>query len=76
MSPPSSEPSTILSQLQSASSTYTKGKPGAREQLLNRSHTLISSLELPSEAIQRMGWAEVSTVVTSASESHMLMIIA
>ena len=35
--------------------------PGAREQLINLSHALIASLELPSEAIQRMGWAEVRT---------------
>lgn len=50
----------ILAQLQIAGSAYAQQKPGAREQLLDLSHALISSLELPSEAIQRMGWAEVS----------------
>ncbi|KAI0382244.1 putative O-methyltransferase [Hypomontagnella monticulosa] len=48
----------ILAQLQAAGSAYAEKKPGAREQLLNLSHALISSVELPSEAIQRMGWAE------------------
>lgn len=55
----SSPPQQILAQLQTVGSAYAQNKPGAREQLLNLSHALISSLELPSEAIQRMGWAEV-----------------
>ncbi|OTA55120.1 putative O-methyltransferase [Hypoxylon sp. EC38] len=54
----SSTPEAILTQLQAAGSAYAENKPGAREQLLNLSHALISSVELPSEAIQRMGWAE------------------
>ncbi|KAI1380465.1 putative O-methyltransferase [Hypoxylon crocopeplum] len=54
----SSTPSTILSQLQVAGSAYAEKRPGAREQLLNLGYALISSIELPSEAIQRMGWAE------------------
>ncbi|KAI1498355.1 putative O-methyltransferase [Biscogniauxia marginata] len=58
MSSTSSQTEAILSQLQSVGSAYAAKKPGAREQLLNLSHALISSLELPSEAIQRMGWAE------------------
>ncbi|KAI1099214.1 putative O-methyltransferase [Jackrogersella minutella] len=48
----------ILAQLQAASSAYADKKPGAREQLLNLGYALASSVELPSEAIQRMGWAE------------------
>ncbi|KAB5560189.1 putative hydroxyindole O-methyltransferase [Coniochaeta sp. 2T2.1] len=51
-------PHVILSQLMSAGSDLAQGRPGAREQLLNLSHVLITSLELPSEAIQRIGWAE------------------
>ncbi|KAI2780782.1 putative O-methyltransferase [Daldinia loculata] len=51
-------PEAILAQLQATGSAYSEKKPGAREQLLNLAHSLISSLELPSEAIQRMGWAE------------------
>ena len=54
----SQQPEAILSQLQTTGQAYAENKPGAREQLLNLSHALISSLELPSEAIQRMGWAE------------------
>jgi len=51
-------PEAILEKLQSVGAAYADRKPGAREQLINLSHALISSLELPSEAIQRMGWAE------------------
>lgn len=54
-----SQPAAILSQLQTAGAAYEQNAPGAREQLINLSHALISSLELPSEAIQRIGWAEV-----------------
>lgn len=55
----SSTPDVILARLQAAGSAFADKKPGAREQLLNLGYSLISSLELPSEAIQRMGWAEV-----------------
>ncbi|KAI1387563.1 putative O-methyltransferase [Hypoxylon trugodes] len=54
----SSTPEAILAQLQAAGSAYAEKKPGAREQLLNLGYALVSSVELPSEAIQRMGWAE------------------
>lgn len=50
----------ILAQLQAVGSAYAEQKPGAREQLLSLSNALIAALELPSEAIQRIGWAEVS----------------
>ncbi|KAI0852445.1 putative O-methyltransferase [Daldinia vernicosa] len=50
-------PEAILAQLQATGSAYSEKKPGAREQLLNLAHSLISSLELPSESIQRIGWA-------------------
>lgn len=56
----SSTPEVILEQLQAAGSAFAENKPGAREQLLNLGYSLVSSLQLPSEAIQRMGWAEVS----------------
>ncbi|KAI9654484.1 MAG: hypothetical protein M1821_006574 [Bathelium mastoideum] len=48
----------ILSQLQDTAKAYNAKAPGAREQLLNLSQALTASLELPSEAIQRIGWAE------------------
>ncbi|ROV89114.1 hypothetical protein VMCG_09860 [Cytospora schulzeri] len=51
-------PEAILAQLQKTGAAFAGNQPGAREQLLNLSHALIASLELPSEAIQRMGWAE------------------
>ncbi|KAI1416455.1 putative O-methyltransferase [Hypoxylon sp. FL1857] len=54
----SSTPESILAQLQAAGSEYAEKTPGAREKLLNLGYALVSSLELPSEAIQRMGWAE------------------
>ncbi|KAK9788263.1 putative O-methyltransferase [Seiridium cardinale] len=53
-----SSPADILSWLQAAGAAYGENKPGAREQLIDLSHALISSLELPSESIQRIGWAE------------------
>ncbi|XXG94868.1 hypothetical protein Hte_001127 [Hypoxylon texense] len=51
-------PEAILAQLQAAGSAFAEKKPGAREQLLDLGYSLVSSLQLPSEAIQRMGWAE------------------
>ncbi|KAI8956424.1 putative O-methyltransferase [Daldinia sp. FL1419] len=48
----------ILSQLQAAGTSHKANTPGAREKLMSLSYDLISSLELPSEAIMRMGWAE------------------
>ncbi|KAK7734306.1 hypothetical protein SLS53_007956 [Cytospora paraplurivora] len=54
----SQPPEAILAQLQKTGAAFADKQPGAREQLLNLSHALIASLELPSEAIQRMGWAE------------------
>ncbi|KAI4595374.1 hypothetical protein KJ359_007049 [Pestalotiopsis sp. 9143b] len=56
MSP--AQPEEVLCQPQAVGSAYANKKPGAREQLINLCHSLISTLELPSEAIQRMGWAE------------------
>lgn len=50
----------VLAQLQAAGSAYAEQKPGAREQLLSLSNALIAAVELPSETIQRIGWAEVS----------------
>ena len=59
----STGPAGIIAQLQAVGAAYAENKPGAREQLLGLSHALISSLELPSEAIQRMGWAEVGRAI-------------
>uniref|UniRef100_A0A8H7K5S5 O-methyltransferase domain-containing protein n=1 Tax=Bionectria ochroleuca TaxID=29856 RepID=A0A8H7K5S5_BIOOC len=54
----SAESDKILAQLQSVGAEFREKQPGAREQLIKLSRALISSLELPSEAIQRIGWAE------------------
>ncbi|CAG9998520.1 unnamed protein product [Clonostachys byssicola] len=54
----SAESDKILAQLQSVGAEFREKQPGAREQLIELSRELISSLELPSEAIQRIGWAE------------------
>ena len=37
------------------------GETGAREKLLSLSLQLTAALETPSEAIQRIGWAQVRT---------------
>ncbi|KAI1330330.1 putative O-methyltransferase [Xylariaceae sp. FL0255] len=58
MSFPDAEAEAILAKLQNVGSSYTRKQPGAREQLIHLCHALVSKLELPSEAIQRMGWAE------------------
>ena len=60
-------PEAILAQLQTAGAAYANKEPGAREQLLNLGHALISAVELPSENIQRMGWAEVRLVSSTSS---------
>jgi hypothetical protein len=59
----SSQQASLVSKILVASSAYGDNEPGAREQLLNLSYALISSLELPSETIQRIGWAEVGAVL-------------
>lgn len=49
-----------LTRLQATISAIKDSSPGAREQLISVCETVITDLELPSEAIQRFGWAEVS----------------
>jgi hypothetical protein len=58
-SPPNPEATTILARISAVAQAYEKREPGARETLIDLSQTLITTLELPSEAIQRIGWAEV-----------------
>ncbi|KAJ8125214.1 hypothetical protein O1611_g8424 [Lasiodiplodia mahajangana] len=48
----------IIGELQAASISYAAKTPGAREKLMSLSRDLISNLELPSEFLMRMGWAE------------------
>jgi hypothetical protein len=49
------EVSAILNNISDVVQSLKANKPGARESLISLSHELITVLELPSEAIQRMG---------------------
>lgn len=57
--PPTPQALTLLSQIAATTSSYADSLPGAREKLLSLTHALTAAVELPSEAIQRIGWAEV-----------------
>lgn len=50
----------ILEGIAAAGKAYSQADPGARENLVELSHTLIAALEIPSEFVQRSFWAEVS----------------
>lgn len=52
--------STIVAGIHTAASAYENSAHGAREKLLDLSRSLIVALETPSEAIQKIGWAEAS----------------
>jgi len=39
---------------------YSQNEPGAREKLLSLAYSLAAAVELPSETIQRMSWAEAN----------------
>lgn len=51
--------SAVLEAIAIAGRAWSQQKPGAREGLLALAHSLNTALETPSEAIQRIGWAEV-----------------
>lgn len=51
--------SALLDAIATAGNAWAKEKPGAREELLTLTHALTATLETPSEALQRIGWAEV-----------------
>lgn len=57
--PPNPQALALLSQIAELSPLYADSQPGAREKLLSLTHALTAAVELPSEAIQRIGWAEV-----------------
>ena len=50
---------TLLEDIAATGRSYAQDEPGAREKLLSLTHSLTAAVELPSEAIQRIGWAEV-----------------
>lgn len=49
----------LLEDILNLKQSYLSNEPGARESLIDLSQALITSLEIPSEAIQRVGAAEV-----------------
>jgi hypothetical protein len=51
--------SALLNSIASAGNSLSHQQPGAREELLRLAYSLAAALETPSEAIQRIGWAEV-----------------
>lgn len=58
--PPYSQVSSLLEDMSNVGKSYTQNEPGAREKLLSLAYSLAAVVELPSETIQRIGWAEVS----------------
>ncbi|KAM0801004.1 S-adenosyl-L-methionine-dependent methyltransferase [Usnea florida] len=48
----------ILASIAASTEAVVEQRPRAREQVLALAHQLVSSLETPSETLQRMGWAE------------------
>ena len=58
--PPNAQVSNILEEIIGAGTSYSKHELGAREKLLSLAYSLASAVELPSETIQRIGWAEVT----------------
>jgi hypothetical protein len=55
----SQTPSEILDGITAARVAFEKNEAGSREALIDYSRALISSLEIPSEFVQRTFWAEV-----------------
>lgn len=52
--------SSLLEEIATTGKSYSQQQSGAREKLLSLANSLAAAVELPSEAIQRIGWAEVS----------------
>ena len=50
----------LLEDIAKAGGTFAQNEPGAREHLLDLAYSLAAAVELPSESIQRIGWAEAS----------------
>lgn len=58
--PPNSRVSSLLEDISDVGKSYSNHESGAREKLLSLAYSLAAAVELPSETIQRIGWAEVS----------------
>lgn len=61
--------SSLLSSISAAGASFAKQDAGAREQLLSHAYKLAAAVETPSEAIQRIGWAEVGSFIILPSLS-------
>lgn len=59
--------SSLIEALVAAGKAYEKNELGAREALIDNSRALATSLEIPSEFLQRSFWAEVRMTPISAS---------
>ena len=68
MASPSPQALEILAQLNDKAVAYKESAVGAREQLMNLAYALIADLELPSETVQRMGWAEACLFLIISSQ--------
>lgn len=58
--PSDGQVSSLLEDITRAGRSYFQHEQGARERLLLLAYSLAAAVELPSETIQRIGWAEVS----------------
>ena len=52
--------SEILAEISASGEAFARNESGVREKLLLLSYQLTAALETPGEAIQRIGWAQVS----------------
>ncbi|KAL9601564.1 MAG: hypothetical protein Q9219_002398 [cf. Caloplaca sp. 3 TL-2023] len=52
----------LLEEIRRAGESYGQSEPGARDKLLTLAYSLVSAVELPSQTIQRIGWAEPARV--------------
>ncbi|KAL9105135.1 MAG: hypothetical protein Q9187_008819 [Circinaria calcarea] len=55
---PNPQALSLLEDIARVGKLYSQNGSGSREELLSLAYSLASSVELPSEAIQRIGWAE------------------
>ena len=65
------EVSTIVAEINTAAQAFAHNTHGSREKLLELCGLMTAKLETPSEVIQRVGWAEESTL----DSRHSLMAI-
>ena len=67
--PKSRDVATLLRQLAAKGSNFVDGNSKSRGELLEIARSLCIALETPMEAILRMGWAQVTSVVLFVAEN-------